>query len=97
MPEVRKYGRPSAAIALGKYTMPEDTLKAFGDHGKLNKPAIAALTNWREQLKDLERAGINIDELGEQLQSEGAKSFDKSWKDLMNAIATKSSALKVAL
>jgi transaldolase len=86
----------SLASPLTVNTMPEDTLKAFADHGKLNEPVTAALTNWREQLEHLEQAGIKVDVLGEQLQSEGANSFDKSWKELMTAIATKSSDLKAA-
>ncbi len=86
----------SLASPLTVNTMPENTLKAFADHGKLNEPATAALKNWREQLDQLEEAGIKVSDLGEQLQSEGAKSFDKSWKELMNAIATKSSTLKAA-
>jgi hypothetical protein len=35
-----------------------------------------------------------VAKLGADLQVEGAKSFDDSWKDLLNAIETKSKALK---
>ena len=42
------------------------------------------------------KAGIDIDALAAQLQSDGAKAFDASWNDLMKVIASKSSALQTA-
>jgi transaldolase len=39
------------------------------------------------------RAGIDVDALAAQLQDEGAKSFVKSWNDLMTVIASKSATL----
>ncbi len=77
-------------------TMPEGTLKAFGEHGKLNDPVSVELQNWQEQLKAFKDAGVDVDALGDQLQSEGADSFNKSWKELMEVIASKSDALKAA-
>ena len=77
-------------------TMPEATLKAFADHGELNKPVTAALTNWQEQLQAFEKSGVDINKLGEQLQSEGAKSFDKSWNELLTVIAQKCDSVKTA-
>jgi transaldolase len=40
------------------------------------------------------RAGINVNEVAAQLRDEGAKSFVKSWNDLMGVIAFKSAALR---
>jgi transaldolase len=40
--------------------------------------------------------GIDIDTLAAQLQDEGAKSFVKSWNELMTVIASKSAKLKRA-
>ena len=42
------------------------------------------------------KAGIDIDALAAQLQSDGAKAFDASWNDLMKVIASRSSALQTA-
>ncbi len=42
------------------------------------------------------QAGINVDALAAQLQDEGAKSFVKSWNELIAVIASKSAALKKA-
>ena len=41
-------------------------------------------------------AGIDIDELAAKLQDEGATSFVKSWKDLLNVISSKTAALQQA-
>ena len=41
-------------------------------------------------------AGIDTDALAAQLQDEGAKSFVKSWNELMAVIASKSAALAKA-
>jgi transaldolase len=42
------------------------------------------------------KAGINVGALAAQLQDEGAKSFVKSWNELLAVIASKSAALKQA-
>jgi transaldolase len=41
-------------------------------------------------------AGIDVNALAAQLQDEGAKSFVKSWDELMTVITSKSAALKQA-
>ena len=45
---------------------------------------------WREFAK----AGVDVDALAAQLQDEGAKSFVKSWNELLAVIASKSAALE---
>jgi transaldolase len=47
-------------------------------------------------LAEFAKAGINVDALAAQLQDEGAKSFVKSWNELLAVIASKSAALKKA-
>jgi transaldolase len=42
------------------------------------------------------RAGVDVDALAAQLQEEGAKSFVKSWNDLLAVIDSKSAALRQA-
>jgi len=39
------------------------------------------------------KAGVDVDALAAQLQDEGAKSFVKSWHQLMEVLASKSAAL----
>ena len=74
-------------------TMPEATLKALADHGNIND---ALPTHVEDGLASFAKAGIDTDALGSQLQDEGAVSFVKSWKDLIECIASKSEALKAA-
>ena len=42
------------------------------------------------------RPGVDVDALAAQLQDEGAKSFVKSWNDLMGVITSKSADLAKA-
>jgi transaldolase len=77
-------------------TMPEGTLKALADHGELSTILPADGGDCEEVLAQFAKAGINVDALAAQLQDEGAKSFVKSWNDLMAVIASKSEALKKA-
>ena len=77
-------------------TMPEGTLKALADHGELSSILPADGGDFEEVLAKFAKAGIDIESLAAQLQDEGAKSFVKSWNELMAVIASKSAALKQA-
>ncbi|HXW21332.1 MAG TPA: transaldolase family protein, partial [Rhodomicrobium sp.] len=77
-------------------TMPEGTLKAFADHGDAIAIMPADGGDGEEMLARFAKAGVDIDELAATLQDEGAKSFVKSWKDLMQVIASKSAMLEKA-
>ncbi len=74
-------------------TLPEKTLLAAADHGKaqqiLTDDAAAADTA-DAACRD---AGIDVAALAEQLQREGAESFSKSWKSLLDNIAGKAKSL----
>ncbi len=77
-------------------TMPEGTLKALADHGEIGPMLPPDGGNCEEVLAEFGSAGIDIDALAAQLQDEGAKSFVKSWDELMAVIASKSAALAKA-
>jgi transaldolase len=77
-------------------TMPEGTLKALADHGELGSIMSANGGNCEEVIMQFAKAGIDVDALAAQLQEEGAKSFVKSWNELMVVITTKADALKKA-
>ena len=74
-------------------TMPEGTLKALADHGELGALLPADGGNCEEVLTKFAKAGVDVDALAARLQDEGAKSFIKSWNELMAVIASKSAAL----
>src|SRR5437773_7237266 len=78
-------------------TMPEGTLKALADHGELDRILPADGGDCEEVLGQFANAGIDVNSLAAQLQDEGAKSFVKSWNDLMAVITSKSAALKDAV
>jgi transaldolase len=75
-------------------TMPEETLLAFGEHGRVNGVIPRRGGDCEQVLAEFGRVGIDVAKLGANLQKEGAKSFDDSWQDLLKAIETKSKALK---
>ena len=77
-------------------TMPEQTLKALADHGKLGEILPADGGDYEEVLAEFAKAGVDIDALGTRLQDEGAASFVKSWDELMAVIASKSAAVEKA-
>jgi transaldolase len=77
-------------------TMPEETLEALADHGELGKIMAADGGDSEKILEQLAKAGVNVNRVAAQLQDEGAKSFVKSWDELLAVIATKSTALKQA-
>jgi transaldolase len=77
-------------------TMPEGTLKAFGQHGEVGDALAADGGDCEAVLARFKAAGIDIDALARQLQDEGAASFSKSWNDLMDLVAAKRQAIRKA-
>jgi transaldolase len=86
----------SLAAPFTVNTMPEATLKALADHGDVGATLPADGGNSEEELARFAAAKIDAYALSRQLQDEGAKSFVKSWNDLMEVISSKSSVLKRA-
>jgi transaldolase len=86
----------SLAAPFTVNTMPEGTLKALADHGDVGATLPADGGNSEEELARFAEAKIDVHALSRQLQDEGAKSFVKSWNDLMSVISSKSAVLKRA-
>jgi transaldolase len=70
-------------------TMPEPTLLAFADHGTLGGVLSSGGGTGERTLYEVGRAGLDVATLGDQLQSQGAAAFVKSWDDLLMVIAAK--------
>jgi transaldolase len=77
-------------------TIPEGTLKALADHGQIGPIMAADGGDCEAVLEQFAQADVDVDALAARLQDEGAKSFVKSWNELMDVIASKSDALKKA-
>jgi transaldolase len=82
------------AAPLTVNTMPEGTLKAFGDHGEVGTPLSASGGDCEAVLAVFAKAGVDVAALAAKLQTDGAASFVASWNELMGVIASKSAALE---
>ena len=78
-------------------TMPEKTLQALATHNELGSILPADGGDCEESLAEFAKSGIDVNALAANLQDEGAKSFVKSWNELMAVIASKCEALKKRL
>ena len=87
----------SLASPLTVNTMPEATLKAFADHGKVGATIPASGGDSEVVLNEFANAGVDVDALATRLQDQGADSFAKSWNDLLKVISSKSAALRTAV
>jgi transaldolase len=76
-------------------TIPDKTLYAFADHGELKGVLPVYGGDAEEVLAEFTRIGVDDTALAAQLQREGTESFDKSWQDLMDRIASKSAKLEM--
>jgi len=77
-------------------TIPDGTLRAFYDHGHVPKPMPADGGDSEAMLAQFTSAGVDLDALAAQLQSDGAESFVDAWKDLLAHIDKQSAALGAA-
>jgi len=75
-------------------TMPEETLLAFSEHGRVGGVIPRKGGDCEQVLAEFRSVGIDVAKLGVDLQKQGAESFDDSWRDLLKAIEAKSKALQ---
>ena len=73
--------------------MPEDTLLAFADHGALAGTLPRDGGGAQGVLDAHATAGIDGAALAARLQTDEAKGFVESWRDLLSAIDAKSRVL----
>ena len=71
-------------------TIPEKTLLAFAEHGKVKIALPVDSGDAEAVLAEFAREGVDDDALAADLQREGTEAFAKSWSDLMYRIASKS-------
>ena len=86
----------SLAAPFTVNTMPESALQAFADHGDVGPALPVDGGDAEHELAQFAREKVDVRVLANQLQEEGAKSFVKSWNDLMSVIDSKTAVLKRA-
>lgn len=75
-------------------TMPEETIAAFADHGRVKKNAVEEnILGAAQTLAELESLGIDFGCVAWQLENEGVQKFIDPFAELMRTIATKSQRL----
>jgi len=74
-------------------TIPEKTLLAFAEHGKLKDALPTDGGDADALLAEFAQAGVDNVALAARLQREGAAAFAKSWRDLLDRIAAKTDVL----
>lgn len=74
-------------------TMPEKTLLAFAEEGRVDGVMATNADEAEAMLARFEAAGVDLDALALKLQQDGATAFVKSWQQLLTRIADKSAAL----
>ncbi|MGW5363187.1 transaldolase [Actinopolymorpha pittospori] len=74
-------------------TMPDATLEAFHDHGRVGEMMPADGDECDLMLRRFADAGVDVGALAARLQEQGAKSFVSAWKDLLGRIAAQRASL----
>ncbi|TAN25101.1 MAG: transaldolase [Actinomycetota bacterium] len=72
-------------------TMPESTLMAFIDHGKVENKAPTFADNGPEVLDAIKNLGVDLEKVTLELETEGVNSFAASFRDLLTALEKKKS------
>ena len=78
-------------------TMPPETIEAFQDHGKVVPNTVKRdLDGVRKLLEDLDKAGVDYDDVVETLEREGVEKFADSFAELLEGIRQSSRELVAA-
>jgi transaldolase/glucose-6-phosphate isomerase len=70
-------------------TLPDETLNAFREHGRLSDTLEAEIGEARAVMANVERAGISMNRVADQLVDEGVKKFVDPFVKLIDAIEQK--------
>ena len=77
-------------------TMPEETIRAFQDHGRVAETLTQGLEEARRVFDDMHVAGIDYDDVVAVLEREGIDKFSASFAELLERVQDKANALVTA-
>jgi transaldolase len=77
-------------------TMPEETIRAFQDHGRVSPRLESGLDDARYLFNELDAAGVDYDDITATLEREGIEKFVASFNQLLRRIAEKRHELAAA-
>ena len=74
-------------------TMPEETIEAFQDHGRVAPTLEQGIDEAERLLEQLAEAGVDYDDVTETLEREGVQKFAESFAELLDGIRDKRAEL----
>jgi transaldolase len=74
-------------------TLPENTIRAFEDHGTLARTIDVNLADAERAMQAIASAGVDMDDVGQRLEDEGVAAFQKSFDHVLSTLADKHQAL----
>jgi transaldolase len=77
-------------------TMPEETIKAYQDHGQPQPTLERDLDDARGVFEQLKDAGVDYDDVTDTLEREGVEKFGDSFRELLEALGAKRESLAPA-
>jgi transaldolase len=77
-------------------TMPEETIKAFQDHGSPRSTLTEGLTEAEGLFDELAEAGVDYEDVTETLEREGVEKFEASFRELLDSLGAKLGTLTLA-
>jgi transaldolase len=77
-------------------TMPEETVRAFQNHGSPRPTLQDGLAEAQAVFDDLAAAGVDYDDVTDTLEREGVEKFEASFSELLDSLAAKLGSLTLA-
>jgi transaldolase len=77
-------------------TMPLETVRAFQDHGNVARTLDQGLDEAHHVFEELERVGVDYDDVTDTLEREGVEKFAQSFDELLDGVRAKRGELAAA-
>ena len=77
-------------------TMPQETIEAFQDHGRVAETLTKGIDEARKLFDDLAKVGVDYDDVTDTLEREGVQKFADSFEELLEGVRAKRGELVAA-